>query len=205
MHGDSGQKLRAMRSVKSISFLAVLSSSGLWRVRKIFGKYIPTSASCTLYFSRHMFQLNYIRWNSWRRQISNWQIGRNLNYSSKLISYYMRCNVGPVNVMVNAEFTNHCNERRCFAALRNNLVRKQTVMTPDLWIEESRFYDKIISYRNVNRKIKIYGFYNIIFYMSIFRSRIHLIVNVVVLFFKHYRFKLRNNVSLKKLKKHNIK
>ena len=52
-----------------------------------------------------MLQFNYIRWNSWRRQIFNWQIGRNLNYSNELISYYMRCNAGWVNVMINAEFT----------------------------------------------------------------------------------------------------
>lgn len=43
----------------------------------------------------------------------------------------MHCNVGPVNAMVNAEFTNHCNEHRCFAAPQNNLVRKQTVMARD--------------------------------------------------------------------------
>lgn len=153
-----------MRSAKSILFLILLTDSSsysirLWQIRKIFKKYNSTLASCMLYFSCHMLQFNYIRWNNWRRRISNWQIGRNLNYSRELISYYMRCNVGPVNVMVNAEFTNHCNERRCFAALRNNLVRKQTIMARDWWVEESHekssgtdfilrqfFYDYINNY-----------------------------------------------------------
>jgi len=63
---------------------------------------------------------------NWHHRISNWQIGHNLNYSTELISYYMRCNADPVNVMVNAEFINHCNERRYFAATKYNSVEKLT-------------------------------------------------------------------------------
>lgn len=120
---DSKQKLRAMRSVKSVSFLTLLTDSAslfdsiVANFEKPLKNIICLRLVCALYFSCHMLQFNYIRWNSWRRRISNWQIGRNLNYSRELISYYMRCNVEPVNVTVNAEFTNHCNERRCFAAL----------------------------------------------------------------------------------------